>query len=196
MNQEVITGANIVQHIESIEFDSLKTCDLEEVKEFIYDRIEMCIRRSTRCASRLDPSQINEVSRIITDMVADCITVLHLGNEVFFRIDESEGKFVTNDVRQTLSIVTLYATDIIHFVEDIERGDAQEAQKWFAEYIGHEVCHTYIFRNFPAIAEATARATAEANDNPLSEAYKNDPGENACNVFGNRYTLWKLSIRN
>lgn len=186
MNTKAISGATIVQHIESISFDCLETADLRDLIFEMETRAETAFHGSSRCQT-IPEEDLKPVIHLIAEMTAQCITVLRLGREIFFLITDEETGFNTNYTRDTLSTIEFVASDIIYIVEDLKSNRREMVEELVGKIIGHEVCHSYIARNFPEIE----KVTRIVNEDPQSDAYKNDPGERACNRFGERFGIWR-----
>jgi len=186
MDKKSISGANIVQHIESISFDCLETADLRDLIFEMETRVETAVHGSSKCKS-IPEEDLKPVIHMIAEMTAQSITVLGLGREVFFLITDEEAGFSTNYTRDTLSTIEFVASDIIYIVEDLKSNRREMVEELVGKIIGHEVCHSYIARNFPEIE----KVTRIVNEDPQSDVYKSDPGERACNRFGERLAIWR-----
>jgi len=191
MTLETVTGANIVSHIESISFDGLEGEDLHDLIYDIETRAETAVNGSNICQS-IPEEDLKPVIYLIAEMTVQCITVLGLGNEVFFIITDEDIDHTTNYSLDNLSIVEIAASDIITIISDLRQGNSEMVEEVFGKIIGHEVCHSYIARNFPDIH----KASRVANTDPESDGYKSDPGEKACEKFGERFSLWRKKMRN
>lgn len=112
MTLETITGANIVQHIESIGFDCLETADLHDLIFDIETRVETAVHGSNVLSS-ITEDDLKPVIHLIAEMTAQSITVLGLGREVFFIITDEAVGYNTNYSRETLSIVEFISSDIL-----------------------------------------------------------------------------------
>ena len=188
-DEEKRKEVDIISVAESIDFAVLESVNLDEDIGKLTDRVEGAIRQSDRCRV-LSPEEITRVAKMFAGMTADCQHVLGIGNETFFTVNDEEEALFRQNTSGGLIIVDIPALDILDIVEALKVGDEEWVEWLLASTVGHEVFHTHIIRNFRAVAIATDKANRDPEG-----AHKNDPGEKACNVFGERYADWREENR-
>ena len=189
-DEEKRKEVDIISVAESIDFAVLEGVNLDEDKDKLLDRVEGAIRQSRKC-SNINENEIREVAVIVSEMTAECQYVLGLGNQGFFSVSDKKMTHIRVDNAKGLYVVNIPASDILAIVEDLREGRVDMVDWVLASKIGHEAFHVYIGRNFYDIAVATVKANKDLD----SEAYRDDPGEKACNVFGEKYADWREENR-